>query len=98
MILKKDDLRLGLIIGLIAPLLGLLILYFIKFSAFSFGEFLDYFLHEKRLITSLGSLCLLANVVFFTIYINSHRDKTARGIFLTTCIYGIAILLIKVIN
>ncbi|MBD0364935.1 MAG: hypothetical protein ICV53_02370 [Flavisolibacter sp.] len=98
LLLKKDNLQLGIIIGLVAPLFGLIILYFIKFSSVSFGEFLQYFLTENRLITSLGSLCLLANVVFFTIYINTQRDKTARGIFITTLIYGVAILLIKLFN
>jgi hypothetical protein len=98
LIFKKDNLKLGLIIGLIAPLLGLLVLYYLKFSYFSFGEFLEFLFREKRLITSLGSLCLLANVIFFTIYINTHRDHTAKGIFATTCVYGIGILLLKVLN
>lgn len=98
MFLKKNSLKLGLVIGLIAPLLGLVILYFLKFPSYAFGDFLHYFLKENRLITSLGSLCLLANVVFFTIYINTNRDETAKGIFAVTLIYGIGILLLKVLN
>ena len=88
----------GMAIGLIAPLLGLVILYQINFPSVSFGEFLQYFVSENRLITSLGSLCLLANVIFFTIYINTRRDKTATGIFIITLIYGIFILLLKLWN
>lgn len=88
----------GVAIGLIAPLLGLVILYYINFPSVSFSEFLRYFVSENRLITSLGSLCLLANVVFFTIYINTHRDKTATGIFIITLLYGIFILLLKLWN
>ncbi len=98
MFLKKNSLKLGLVIGLIAPLFGLVILYFLKFPSYAFGDFLGYFLKENRLITSLGSLCLLANVVFFTIYINTNRDETAKGIFIITLIYGISILLLKVLN
>ncbi|MFN2458158.1 MAG: hypothetical protein ABR502_08165 [Chitinophagaceae bacterium] len=98
MIFKKDSLTLGIIIGLIAPLLGLVILYFINFPSVPFVEFLDFFLNNNRLITSLGSLCLLANVVFFTIYLNTNRDVTAKGIFLVTLVYGVAILLIKILN
>lgn len=98
MFLKKDNFKLGLVIGLLAPLLGLVILYFIKFPSVSFGEFLRFFVTENRLITSLGSLCLLANVAFFTLYINTHRDKTATGIFVVTLIYGISILLLKLWN
>jgi len=43
-------------------------------------------------------LSLLANAVLFTIYINTHRDNTAKGIFLTTVIYGIGILVLKILN
>ena len=34
------------------------------------------------MITSVGSLSLLANVILFTIYVNTHRDNTAKGIFI----------------
>ena len=95
-ILKKDNLKLGLVLGLVGPVLGLIVVYFLKFSSYNFLEFLDYFFNTRGLITSVGVLCLLANAVLFTIYINTHRDNTAKGIFVTTLVYGIAILIIKV--
>jgi hypothetical protein len=95
-ILKKDNLKLGLVLGLVGPALGLIIVYFLKFSSYGFLEFLDYFFNTRGLITSVGALCLLANAVLFTVYINTHRDNTAKGIFVTTLLYGIAILIIKV--
>ena len=95
-ILKKDNLKLGLVLGLAGPVLGLIIVYFLKFSSYGFLEFLDYFFNTRGLITSIGALCLLANAILFTIYINTHRDNTAKGIFVTTLLYGIAILIIKV--
>lgn len=98
MIFKRDNLKLGLTLGLIGPIIGLVVIYFIKFPSYNFIEFLDYFIHDNRMITSFGSLSLLANVVLFTLYVNTHRDKTAKGIFLITLIYGIAILVLKVFN
>jgi hypothetical protein len=98
MILKKDNLKLGLVLGLIGPLLGLIVIYFIKFSGISFSDFLDEFFNNSKLITSIGSLSLLANVVLFTLYVNTHRDITARGIFILTLVYGIGILILKVVN
>jgi hypothetical protein len=50
------------------------------------------------MLTGIGSLSLLANVILFTIFINTHRDQTAKGIFVVTLIYGIAILVLKVFN
>ena len=98
MIFKRDNLQIGIVLGLLGPLIGLLVIYFIKYSATSFGNFIDLFIHDNRLITSIGSLSLLANVALFTIYINTHRDKTAKGIFVVTLIYGIAILILKLLN
>jgi hypothetical protein len=98
MILKKDNLKLGIILGLIGPVLGLVVIYFLKFPGLGFGEFLDLFFNTNRLITSIGSLSLLANVILFTIYVNTHRDHTAKGIFAVTLIYGIVILLLKILN
>lgn len=98
MIFKRDNLKLGLILGLIGPFLGLVVVYFIKFPSYNFVDFLDYFIHDNKMITSFGSLSLLANVILFTLYVNTHRDKTAKGIFLITLIYGITILVLKVFN
>ncbi len=98
MILKKDKLQLGLLLGLIGPMIGLVVIYFIRFSSSSFSIFLDEFFNNNKLITSIGSLALLANVILFTIYINTHRDKTARGIFLITLVFGIGILVLKLFN
>ena len=98
MILKKDNLRLGIVLGLIGPMLGLVVIYFLKFSSFSFGDFLDEFFNDNKLITSYGTLSLLANVILFTLYINTHRDHTAKGIFIITLVYGIALLVLKVLN
>jgi hypothetical protein len=97
MILKKDDLRLGMVLGLFGPVLGFFVIYFLKFSSFSLADFFSEFISKKNLTTSVGALCLLANAILFTLYINTHRDNTAKGIFLTTVIYGIAILVLKII-
>ena len=39
MILQKDNLRLGIVLGLIGPLVGLVVIYLIKFSGVGFGDF-----------------------------------------------------------
>lgn len=94
---KKDNFKLGLILGLIAPLLGFLLFKFYKFEIFSFSEFFDFILNEPgfRTLSAGLSVSLLLNAALFTIYINKRLDKTAKGIFITTLVYGIIILLIK---
>ena len=97
MIFKKDSLKFGLILGLLGPILGLVVIYFIRYPSQRFLDFFDFFIHDSKMITSIGSLSLMANALLFTIYINTHRDNTAKGIFLITLIYGIGILVLKIL-
>lgn len=92
---KKDNLRLGLALGFIAPLLSLVVYYFVKFSMFSVSDFLRYISDNKRVITGIVVPCLILNIALFTLYINTHRDKTAKGIFAVTLVYAIIALLLK---
>lgn len=94
--MAKDDLRLGLLLGFIAPLVGMLLYYFIQFrSVITFSEFLHIILVQRTLLTALVSVSLVANAAIFTYYINKKLDQTAKGIFIATCIYGVASLIWK---
>ncbi len=98
--LKKDNLRIGILLGLVAPLVGLVLYYFVAFYSRQVGfiEFLGYLRQYKSLLTGVSSISLVANAILFTIYINSRRDKTAKGIFIATLLYGILVLLLKVVG
>ncbi|MEP7258411.1 MAG: hypothetical protein ABI687_08485 [Flavitalea sp.] len=96
--LKKDSLPLGVAMGFLAPLLSVLIYYFYKFyPTFSVMEFFEFLKDNKTQITAISVPCLLLNIALFTIYINSGRDKTARGIFVITLVYAIVSLALKFI-
>jgi len=94
---KKDNFKLGLILGLFAPVLGFLSFKWYKFGIFSMKEFLQFIYLEPgfKTLSAAMSISLLANAMVFTFYINTLKDKTAKGIFVTTAIYGFVILLIK---
>ncbi len=97
MILKKDNFIFGFIMGMIAPFLGFIIFKYQKLSVFSYKEAFQFMIYEPghSMLTVAISLCLLANALLFTIYINSHIDKTAKGIFAATIIYAITALSLK---
>ncbi|MDP4149914.1 MAG: hypothetical protein Q8927_20445 [Bacteroidota bacterium] len=95
-IFKKDNLRFGMILGLIAPIVSLVIYYFVKFfPLYSVGEFFFFIRTNRSQITAVSVPCLVLNIALFTFYINSHRDSTAKGIFAATLIYAILALAIK---
>ncbi len=97
MIFKKDNFLMGIVLGLIAPLMGILLFKFVKFNVFSFRETFEYMILEPgyKTLTVALTLSLLLNALLFTIYINSSKDKTAKGIFVLTLIYGLLVLIIK---
>ncbi len=87
----------GLVMGLVAPVLGILAFKFTKFSMFSLKETLQFMFLEPgyRTLTAALSMSLLLNAAIFTLYINSRKDQTAKGIFITTLVYGLGVLVIK---
>lgn len=98
MIFKKDNLRLGLVLGLIAPVLSLAVYYFVKFyPLYTIRDFFAFITANKSQVAAISVPCLVLNIALFTIYINSHRDNTAKGVFAATLIYAILALLFKFI-
>lgn len=92
----KDKLKLGILIGLLAPAIGLFGYYLVKFfPTFSLGEYFGAIIENKSVLTAVSSISLLANVVIFTYLINRKIDQTAKGVFLITCIYILAVIFYK---
>lgn len=98
MFLKNDNLKLGLILGLILPLAVCILLYYLRFSYYPAREFLDVVVKENRLITFFSVWCLVANIGLFTLSINTNKYRTAKGVFAVTVIYGVLFLLVKLWN
>ena len=97
--LNKDNLRFGLLLGLIAPLLGLIIYYLAQFrNVTSLSGFFYYVVTEKALLTAVISVLLVANAGVFTWFVNKRKDRTAKGVFISTCIYGVAALVWKFLS
>ena len=93
---KKDNLRFGILLGFLAPLLSLVVYYFVRFfPLFTVSDFFQFLGSNKNQITAVSVPCLLLNIALFTFYINSRRDQTAKGIFAVTLVYAIGALILK---
>ena len=95
MLFKKDNFVFGLSVGLIAPVIGFMVFKLFKFQGLSISEMLQWMKFNPNLITVSISVSLMANAILFTVYINGHRDKTAKGIFVMTVIYAIIAMIFK---
>jgi len=100
MIFKKDNFVFGLIMGLIAPALGVVLFKYTKLTALNFYEAMQFMVLQPghKLLTLAITLSLMANAILFTLYINAHIDKTAKGIFVATFVYAIIALVLKTVN
>ncbi len=95
MIFKKDNFIFGLALGLVAPMIGFMLYKFVKFREFTLADMLYFLKTNPNLISVFISVSLLANAVLFTVYINGHRDNTAKGIFTMTLVYAVIAMIYK---
>lgn len=93
--MKRNVPILGLIIGLLLPILGVFIIYLIKFHGVSFGEFLKAMFSSGKVASTVLSLAILINIIPFIFYTNRRLDYTARGIFIATMLYAVLYVLLK---
>jgi len=100
MIFKKDNFIFGFIMGMIAPILGVVLFKYTKLAALNFFEAMQFMVLQPghKLLTLAITLSLMTNAILFTLYINAHIDKTAKGIFVATFVYAITAILIKIFS
>jgi hypothetical protein len=100
MIFKKDNFIFGFMMGMIAPILGVVLFKYTKLAALNFYEAMQFMVLQPghKLLTLAITLSLMTNAILFTLYINAHIDKTAKGIFVATFIYAIIAIVLKTIN
>lgn len=85
---KFDNVWLGTVVGLSAPLLTLFLFYLVRFNHLSFSEFYARILIANGIVTPSISLCVIVNLLVFFLFIWSNRNYSARGVLLSTMIYA----------
>lgn len=93
--MQTDNYILGVLIGLLLPFIGFFICYEYKFSLFSVEEFLNLLNEQKSILSALISISLLINGAVLTYFFQKQKDKTAKGIFFSTCVYAIVAIACK---
>ena len=93
--LEKDNYIIGVLIGLALPFLGFAGFYQWKFSMVPVQTFIDLLASQKSILSAMISVSLLLNAAALTFFFQKQIDKTAKGIFFTTCIYAIAAIAVK---
>ncbi len=90
-----DKLGFGLFLGLILPIITAILFYNFAYHGFkTFDEFLEAlkFLNSASMFIAV---CALSNLAAFLIFANFNKLRIARGIFLMTLVYAMAVVVIK---
>ena len=91
---KYDKILLGLLLGIVTPLIVLFVYYRINFYYIRVDTFL-YETFMKRIFLPLLSLCVVGNLAVFFIFIQTERYYTSRGIVFATLLYAIVVFILK---
>lgn len=92
--MSKDSTILGLIIGLIAPILVMLGFWKYQFGHTSLIGFYEVMVQSGNL-PGLISIGLLGNLGAFFLFYRKQLDVSARGVISATFLYGILIVVLK---
>ncbi len=91
---KGNNIYLGIILGLIIPFISVFLVYKIRFNQYNPDEFINLFI-QRKLLSSLLSLCVIPNLLVFMIFIWLNFLYSARGVLLSTFLVGFIIVGIK---
>jgi uncharacterized membrane protein len=89
--MNKDNFFLGLLAGLIVPLLGVIMVYIYKYlpQNVSLSDFIYLVKTNKSNIPKVISLGLIACIPLIAFYNNRKRFTTLKGIFVSIILYGL---------
>jgi hypothetical protein len=91
---KLDHFWIGVLLGLLAPSMGIIIFYYTNFPRENMKNFIEISVREKML-SPLLSLCAVINLGVFYLFIHFEKYLSARGIIFSTFAYGFLIVVLK---
>jgi len=94
MVNRYNNIRLGLVLGLLAPMLGFVIVYLIAFRGMSFNDYLELLSYRHKL-SSVISLSVVPNLLLFFIFIWLNYLYSARGVLASTLIFAVIVIITK---
>jgi len=92
--MSKDNTIIGLLVGLIAPLIVMLGFWQVQFGHTSLIGFYEVMVQSNNL-SGLISIGLLGNLAGFFLFYRLKLDVSARGVIMATFLYGLVIVILK---
>jgi len=91
---KYNNIRIGLVLGMLAPVIGFLVIYLVAFRGMSISEFVELLVYNKKL-SSIVSLSAIPNLRLFFIFIWLNYLYSARGVLASTLVFAGVVIVTK---
>ena len=91
---KYNRFWLGAAIAFLLPIIFLVVYWLWSYKMMSLIRFIE-FLLSGRVLAPVISLCVVPNLGAFFLFLNREYYRTARGMILSTILYGLLILFLK---
>ena len=91
---RYDRMYIGIIAGLVVPVLSLFVFNLTAFEDLSVGEFFRHIINRGKL-SGILSLGVIPNLLVFFIFIWLNYLYSARGVIAATLVYGLVVVLSK---
>lgn len=89
-----DKSWIGVVIGILAPVISFSVYYLINYRYMKIGGFINY-LASGDTYTPLITLCVLANLLPFYLFINKEKYLATKGVLAATFIWAGIIIFLK---
>lgn len=93
--LKIDNLWIGLLLGVIVPMITFYLIYLLGFPSVGLITISE-FIAVSELFTRVLSLAVIPNVAIFFLFIWTNKLSSARGVLAATMIYAVVVFAIKI--
>ena len=90
---RFDSVEVGLIPGILLPVLVLLIFWMIRYDG-DLADFLGFF-QRTGMLSKLLSLAAIPNLLLFFLFIWTNRTFSARGVIFATFVVALVMLILK---
>lgn len=94
---QADKIWIGIISGIVLPIIVMAIFYISSYSYLTVPEFLRKMVFAS-IILKLLSLCAVINLGAFFLFYRIEYDKAARGVILATMILAFVVIIDKLID
>ncbi|HEC42167.1 MAG TPA: hypothetical protein ENI20_04990 [Bacteroides sp.] len=93
---RYNNIRVGLVLGIVAPIIGFFVVYLVGFRGMNFTEYFE-MLSFRNKLSSILSLSVIPNLLLFFIFIWLDYLYSARGVLASTMLFALIVVVTKYI-